>query len=142
MGIVSALEQRLPTETGCEVSSVIQKDTAINSGNLRRPLIVITGRLISVNTAIYSGSGSSSGIGFAIPVEVVNKIVPEVIARCTASRPGIGISATQQGFAVRMGIDGVVFSPFSDEWQLSNNTSINYLLTTGKSQNAQPDRLV
>lgn len=106
-GIVSALDRSLPTETGREVSGVIQTDAAINPGNSGGPLIDTAGRLIGVNTAIISGSGSSSGIGFAVPVDVVNKIVPEVIARGKASRPGIGISVAPQGFTARLGIDGV-----------------------------------
>ena len=79
MGIISALNRRLPTNGGREVSHVIQTDAAINPGNSGGPLLDSAGRLIGVNTAIFSPSGANAGIGFAIPIDVVNRIVPELI---------------------------------------------------------------
>jgi 2-alkenal reductase len=75
-GVISALNRRLPTAAGREVVGVIQTDAAINPGNSGGPLIDSAGRLIGVNTAIISRSGSSAGIGFAVPVDVVNQVVP------------------------------------------------------------------
>src|SRR5438876_2603485 len=76
-GIISALKRRLPTSSGREIANVIQTDTAINPGNSGGPLLDSAGRLIGVNTAIISPSGTSAGIGFAIPIDIVNRVVPE-----------------------------------------------------------------
>jgi len=107
-GVVSALQRRLPTAEGRELSGVIQTDAAINPGNSGGPLLDSAGRLIGVNTAIFSPSGASAGIGFAIPVDVVNRVVPELIRNGRTRNPGIGIIAGQEAVAARLGIDGVV----------------------------------
>ena len=107
-GIISALDRRLPTETGREIRGVIQTDAAINPGNSGGPLLDSAGRLIGVNTAIISGSGASAGIGFAVPVDIVNEVVPQLIATGKAVRPGIGISAASEEVAARAGIEGIV----------------------------------
>ena len=90
-GTISALSRRLPTSAGREVANVIQTDAAINPGNSGGPLLDSAGRLIGVNTAIYSPSGAYAGIGFAIPVDVVNRIVPQLIRDGRVPTPGIGI---------------------------------------------------
>ena len=107
-GVISALQRRLPTGAGRELSGVIQTDAAINPGNSGGPLLDSAGRLIGVNTAIYSPSGTSAGIGFAIPVDVVNRVVSELIRNGRTRNPGIGIIAGQEATAARLGIDGVV----------------------------------
>jgi 2-alkenal reductase len=107
-GVISALRRRLPTSGGREIAGVIQTDAAINPGNSGGPLLDSSGRVIGVNTAIYSPSGSSAGIGFAIPVDVVNRIVPELIRNGRVPTPGIGIVAANEGIAARLGIEGVV----------------------------------
>lgn len=107
-GVISAVRRRMPTSEGREVSGVIQTDAAINPGNSGGPLLDSAGRLIGVNTAIVSPSGASAGIGFAIPVDVVNRIVPELIRAGRVRNPGIGIIAAQEGATARLGIDGVV----------------------------------
>lgn len=107
-GIVSALERRMPTARGREVRGVIQTDAAINPGNSGGPLLDSAGRLIGVNTAILSESGSSAGIGFAIPVDLVNRVVPEIIKHGRAPRPGIGVVAADERIAARLGVRGVV----------------------------------
>lgn len=71
-GIVSALDREIPTRGGATIEGLIQTDAAINPGNSGGPLIDSAGRLIGVNTAIFSSSGSSAGIGFAMPVDTVN----------------------------------------------------------------------
>ena len=76
---------------------MIQTDAAINPGNSGGPLLDSAGRLIGVNTAIYSPSGSSAGIGFAIPVDEVNRVVPQLIEHGKVTRPGLGVQvATDQ----------------------------------------------
>lgn len=107
-GIVSALKRRLPTSTGREISNVIQTDTAINPGNSGGPLLDSAGRLIGVTTAIISPSGSNAGIGFAIPVDIVNRVVPELIRNGYVSTPGIGVVAANEAVATPLGTEGVV----------------------------------
>jgi S1-C subfamily serine protease len=107
-GVISALKRRLPTSGGREISGAIQTDAPINPGNSGGPLLDSAGRLIGVNTAIFSPSGSSAGVGFAIPVDVVNRIVPELISRGRVATPGIGIEAASEEIAARLGVDGVV----------------------------------
>jgi 2-alkenal reductase len=107
-GIVSALQRRLPTETGRDLQDMIQTDAAINPGNSGGPLLDSAGRLIGVNTAIFSPSGASAGIGFAIPVDTVNRVVPELISKGRVPTPGIGIVAARIDTALQLGIDGVV----------------------------------
>ena len=78
-GVISALKRRLPTNAGREIGNVIQTDAAVNPGNSGGPLLDSAGRLIGVTTAIISPSGSNAGIGFAVPVDTVNRVVPELI---------------------------------------------------------------
>jgi 2-alkenal reductase len=106
-GIISALSRRLPTSGGREVANVIQTDAAINPGNSGGPLLDSAGRLIGVNTAIYSPSGAYAGIGFAIPVDVVNRVVPQLIRTGRVPIAGIGIQAGNDAEANRIGVNGV-----------------------------------
>jgi len=107
-GIISALKRRLPTSSGREIANVIQTDTAINPGNSGGPLLDSAGRLIGVTTAILSPSGSNSGIGFAVPVDIVNRVVPELIRKGRVPTPGIGIVAASEAVATRLGSEGVI----------------------------------
>jgi 2-alkenal reductase len=107
-GIISALKRRLPTSSGREIANVIQTDTAINPGNSGGPLLDSAGRLIGVNTAIISPSGSSAGIGFAIPADIVNRVVPELIKNGRVPTPGIGIVAASEAVSTRLGVEGVI----------------------------------
>jgi 2-alkenal reductase len=107
-GVISALQRRLPTSEGREIADVIQTDAAINPGNSGGPLLDSAGRLIGVNTAIFSPSGAYAGIGFAIPVDVVNRVVPQLIRDGRVPTPGIGIIAGEEAAAARLGIEGVV----------------------------------
>lgn len=107
-GVISALDRQLPTARGRENLGFIQTDAAINPGNSGGPLIDSAGRLIGVNTAIISGSGSSAGIGFAVPVEVVNQVVPLLISKGRVPRPGIGIIAWPEEKSASLGVVGVV----------------------------------
>jgi S1-C subfamily serine protease len=107
-GIISALKRRLPTSAGREIANVIQTDAAINPGNSGGPLLDSAGRLIGVTTAIISPSGSNAGIGFAIPVDVVNRVVPQLIQSGRVPTPGIGIVAANETVSTRMGVEGVI----------------------------------
>ena len=107
-GIISALKRRLPTSGGREITNVIQTDAAINPGNSGGPLLDSAGRVIGVNTAILSPSGTSAGIGFAIPIDAVNRVIPELIRRGSVPTPGIGIVAASEAAATRAGAEGVV----------------------------------
>jgi S1-C subfamily serine protease len=107
-GIISALKRRLPTSGGREITNVIQTDAAINPGNSGGPLLDSAGRVIGVNTAIFSPSGASAGIGFAIPIDSVNRVVPELIRRGSVPTPGIGFVAASEAAATRAGVQGVV----------------------------------
>src|SRR5205807_4550652 len=107
-GIISALKRRLPTSGGREITNVIQTDAAINPGNSGGPLLDSAGRVIGVTTAILSPSGTNAGIGFAIPIDSVNRVVPELIRRGSVPTPGIGIVAASEAAATRAGAQGVV----------------------------------
>jgi len=107
-GVISALNRRLPLTRRSEVEGVIQTDAAINPGNSGGPLLDSAGRLIGVNTLIISESGSSAGIGFAVPVDIVNEVVPQLIAKGKVSRPGIGVYPLDDDTAAGLGVLGVV----------------------------------
>lgn len=107
-GVISALNRRLPTANNREVRGVIQTDAAINPGNSGGPLLDSAGRLIGVNTAILFDTGASSGIGFAVPVDIVNRIVPRLIRDGSVPRPGIGIVVMGEETAARLGANGLV----------------------------------
>jgi S1-C subfamily serine protease len=89
-GVVSALGREIQSVTQRRISGVIQTDAAINPGNSGGPLLDSAGRLIGVNAAIQSPSGASAGIGFAVPVDTVNRVVPQLIARGRLERPDLG----------------------------------------------------
>jgi S1-C subfamily serine protease len=90
-GIVSALGREIESVGGFPIRDVIQSDAAINPGNSGGPLLDSSGRLIGVNTAIYSPSGASAGIGFSIPVAAVRWVIPELIQYGKIKRPSLGI---------------------------------------------------
>ncbi|MBW8057995.1 MAG: trypsin-like serine protease [candidate division NC10 bacterium] len=91
-GVVSSLNRTLRASNGRQIRGVIQTDAAINPGNSGGPLLNSRGEVIGINTAIFSPSGGSVGIGFAIPVNIAKRIVPELIAKGRASHPYLGIS--------------------------------------------------
>jgi S1-C subfamily serine protease len=110
-GIVSALDRSLKNEDGGVVEHLIQTDAAINPGNSGGPLLDSAGRLIGVNTAIYSPSGASAGVGFAVPVDTVNRVVPQLISKGKYVRPALGIDVDQRTndlVAAHMGVKGVL----------------------------------
>ena len=94
-GVVSALGREIQSATRRRISGVIQTDAAINPGNSGGPLLDSAGRLIGINTAIYSPSGASAGIGFAVPVDTVNRVVPQLIRHGRYLRPTLGIEVNE-----------------------------------------------
>jgi len=90
-GVISGLGRSIRSLTNHKISDVIQTDAAINPGNSGGPLLDSSGRLIGVNTAIVSPSGAYAGIGFAVPVDVVQHVVPQLIRSGRVSRAGLGI---------------------------------------------------
>jgi 2-alkenal reductase len=109
-GVVSAVGRRLPTASNRDIAGVIQTDAAINPGNSGGPLLDSSGRLIGVTTAILSATGSFAGVGFAVPVDTVNRIVPELIRNGRVPRPGIGVLTAPEEVAARLGVSGLVVS--------------------------------
>jgi len=110
-GIVSALGRTIQGVGGATIFDVVQTDAAINPGNSGGPLLDSAGRLIGVNTAIYSPSGASAGIGFAVPVDTVSRIVPELVAHGRVIRPILGVDLDERLSAYvtrRLGVEGVL----------------------------------
>ena len=107
-GIVSALGREIESTDGVPIRDVIQTDAAINPGNSGGPLLDSAGRLIGVNTAIVSPSGGYAGVGFAIPVDTVNWVVPQLIAYGKVQRPDLGVDLAADHIVRRSGIEGAV----------------------------------
>lgn len=112
-GIISALGRTIQSISNRYIHDVIQTDAAINPGNSGGPLLDSFGRLIGVNTAIISPSGSSAGIGFAVPIDTVNRIVTQLINHGEIARPGLGISLVPDRFMAQWGIEGVAIMQVS-----------------------------
>ena len=107
-GIISALGREITSVTGRTITGVIQTDAAINPGNSGGPLLDSASRLIGVNTAIFSPSGSSAGIGFAVPVDTVNRVVPQLLRHGKVVRPAIGARFADDDTARRLRLSGVL----------------------------------
>ncbi len=110
-GIVSALGRTIRSVTRQPIENVIQTDAAINPGNSGGPLLDSAGRLIGVNTAIFSPSGTNAGIGFAVPVDTVNRIVPQLLRYGLVDRATLGITMSDdlsKRFASRLNVKGTV----------------------------------
>jgi S1-C subfamily serine protease len=107
-GVVSALGRSIRSMTNRKIGDVIQTDAAINPGNSGGPLLDSAGRLIGVNTQIASPSGGSAGIGFAIPVDAVNEVVPQLIQHGRVIRPQLGVLLADAHVTARLGIEGVL----------------------------------
>ena len=109
-GIVSALGRELPARRGVAIRGLIQTDAAINPGNSGGPLLDSAGRVIGVNTAIYSPTGGFAGIGFAVPIDTVNRVVPQLIETGRYSPPALGVEVDPHinELAARQGLQGVL----------------------------------
>lgn len=109
-GVISGLGREIVSATNRPIQGVIQTDAAINPGNSGGPLLDSAGRVIGINTAIVSPSGAYAGIGFAVPVDPVNRIVPQIIRGERIQRPGLGIELVDDFVVRRLGLEGVLFS--------------------------------
>jgi S1-C subfamily serine protease len=107
-GVISGLGRQIKSRTGRMIDGVIQTDAAINPGNSGGPLLDSRGRLIGVNTAIYSPSGASAGIGFAIPVDTLQRVVPQVLRHGRVIRPTLEAQFFPDSISRRLGLKGVV----------------------------------
>src|SRR5690606_6895557 len=107
-GVVSGLEREIMSAGGVPIQGVIQTDAAINPGNSGGPLLDSAGRLIGVNTAIYSPSGASAGIGFAVPVDTVARVVPQLIEHGRVIRPALGVHLANPQILERFRIEGAL----------------------------------
>jgi S1-C subfamily serine protease len=103
-GIVSALGREITSATDRPIRGVIQTNAAINPGNSGGPLLDSSGRLIGMTTAILSPSGTFAGIGFAIPVDEINRVVPELINHQKVVRPRLGVQIAEDQVARQVGV--------------------------------------
>lgn len=113
-GIISGVGRDIRSIGGATIRGVIQTDASINPGNSGGPLLDSQGRLIGVNTAIYSPSGASAGVGFAIPVDTVRRVVNELIRKGKVVRPGLGIMCANDSQAKQLGVNGVLIFGLSE----------------------------
>lgn len=107
-GIISGLGRSIEAEDGRQIDDLIQTDAAINPGNSGGPLLDSSGRLIGVNSAIYSPSGAYAGIGFAIPADTVNAVVTELIRNGEIKRPYLGVRFAPPTINAQLGIQGAI----------------------------------
>jgi S1-C subfamily serine protease len=112
-GIISALGREIDSMDGVPIRDVVQTDAAINPGNSGGPLLDSAGRLIGVNTAIVSPSGGYAGLGFAIPVDTVNWVVPDLINYGQIRRPVLGIELVGEHATRRLGLSGALVGTVS-----------------------------
>jgi S1-C subfamily serine protease len=107
-GVISGLGREIESVTRRPIQGVIQTDAAINPGNSGGPLLDSAGRLIGINTAIVSPSGAYAGIGFAVPVDVVNRMVPQIIRYGKVEKPVLGVTIAEDPMVKRLGAEGVL----------------------------------
>lgn len=109
-GIISGLGRQIQAQNGRMIDGMIQTDAAINPGNSGGPLIDSRGRLIGMNTAIYSPSGASAGVGFAIPVDTLQRIVPQLLRHGKVIRPALGASYVPDQVVKQLGLQGALIA--------------------------------
>jgi len=107
-GVISALGREIESLARVPIRGCIQTDAAINPGNSGGPLLDSAGRLVGVNTQIYSPSGASAGIGFAIPVDEINWVVPDLITHGRLRRPTLGVQLAEPAIEQQLGIKGAL----------------------------------
>ena len=100
-GVISALGRSLEGSDGRTITGVIQTDAAINRGNSGGPLLDSSGRVIGINTAIFSPSGTNAGVGFAVPVDTIRRVLPDLLAYGRYRHPWLGI---RYAYAVTSGL--------------------------------------
>lgn len=116
-GIVSAVGRKIDGIGGVKIHDMIQTDAAINMGNSGGPLLDSSGSLIGMNTVIFSTSGSSAGLGFAVPVDAIKMVAPQLIEHGKVIRPGLGIGVLEDRYKERLSIreDGGAVVTFVDK---------------------------
>lgn len=107
-GIISALGREITSVTGTTIRDVIQTDASINPGNSGGPLLDSSGRVVGVNTAIVGPAGQSAGIGFAVPIDTVKLVVPDLVAYGEIKRAGLGVTILPDAVARQLGVSGVI----------------------------------
>ena len=107
-GVISALGREIESMAGTRIEDVIQTDASINPGNSGGPLLDSHGRVIGVTTAIYSTSGASAGIGFAVPSATVARLVPQLIQYGRVKWAGLGVQVMPDHIAAQWGVLGVI----------------------------------
>ncbi len=140
IGVVSALGRELTSPSGRLIRDVVQTDAAINPGNSGGPLLDSSGRLIGINTAIYSPSGANAGIGFAVPVDTVKRLVPQLIERGRPLQTGIGIVPLSDRWMERFGLAGVAIRSVSPATPAAQ-AGLEGLRTTAGGRIAITDRI-
>lgn len=115
-GVISALGRKIDGIGGVKINDMIQTDAAINMGNSGGPLLDSSGQLIGMNTVIFSTSGSSAGLGFAVPADTIKVIVPQIIQHGRVIRPGLGIGIVPDSMKTRIiGNDKGIIVSYVDE---------------------------
>ncbi len=108
-GIISATGRKIRGVANVTINGMIQTDCSINPGNSGGPLYDSQGKVIGMNTMIYSASGSSAGVGFSVPIDTIKSIVPQIIKYGKVKRPGLGIGLLEEGYRNHFGIEkGIV----------------------------------
>jgi len=107
-GVISGLGREITGAGNRPIRGVIQTDAPMNPGNSGGPLLDSAGRVIGMNTAILSPTGAYAGIGFAIPVDCINRIVPEIIRGETVPKPNLGVTTAPDHLVRRLGLEGVL----------------------------------
>ena len=103
-GVVSGLNRTIQSQLGSLISGAIQTDAAINPGNSGGPLLDSAGRLVGVNTAIFTNTGVAAGVGFAIPVDLVKRVVPQLIANGAVVLPNLNITVADPNVGKQLGV--------------------------------------
>lgn len=103
-GVVSGLDRQIESQLGSTITGGIQTDAAINPGNSGGPLLDSAGNVVGINTAIFTRSGFSSGIGFAIPINTVKRIVPQLIANGVVSLPSLNVQLASAKVAKQLAV--------------------------------------
>lgn len=114
-GVVSALGRSIQGIGGVAIRDMIQTDASINPGNSGGPLLDSRGYLIGMNTMIFSQSGGSAGIGFAVPSNTIKRIVSEIVKYGRVKQPGMGISAFDESVTARVGVEGVLIRDVAND---------------------------
>ena len=107
-GVISGLGREIMSMSRRPIQGVVQTDAAINPGNSGGPLLDSAGRVVGVNTAIYSPSGTSAGVGFAVPIDIVARVVPQLITTGHVERPGLGVQLDDGQLARRLRLRGAL----------------------------------